>query len=94
MEPTDAATENYERERERDIIEIYIYIYVYVYIYIYICGSPSSARLPIFFGGGRVPSSKIDYRKKGYPYSNLSTGGPRYSFSYVYLCMNHLLSSK
>ena len=32
--------------------------------------SPSSALLPFFWG--RVP-----LQKKGYPYSNLSTGGPR-----------------
>ena len=34
--------------------------------------SPSSALIP-FFGD----PTEIDYRKKGHPYSNLSTGGPR-----------------
>ena len=36
--------------------------------------SPSSALLPLFLGEGSP--SKIDYGKKGYPYSNPSTGGP------------------
>ena len=35
--------------------------------------SPSSALSPFFLGGS---PTKIDYRTKGYPYSNLSTGGP------------------
>ena len=36
--------------------------------------SPSSALLPFF--GGRVPLLKQTTEKKGYHYSNLSTGGP------------------
>ena len=32
--------------------------------------------ISFFFLGGGSPT-KIDYRKKGYPYSNLSTGGPK-----------------
>ena len=35
---------------------------------------PRGARLPPF---GEGSPTRIDYRKKGYPYSNLSTGGPR-----------------
>ena len=37
--------------------------------------SPSSALSPTFFGWEGSPT-KINYGKKGYPYSNLSTGGP------------------
>ena len=37
--------------------------------------SPSSALL-LFFGWEGSPT-RTDYRKKGYPYSSLSTGGPR-----------------
>ena len=38
--------------------------------------SPSSALLPFF--GGRVPLLKWTTEKSWYPFSNLSTGGPRY----------------
>ena len=44
----------------------------------YICGcvlGPTSSALLSFFWGEGSPA-KVDYRKKGYPYSNLSTGGP------------------
>ena len=37
---------------------------------------PSSALLP-FWGEGSP--TKIDYRKKGHPFSNLSTGGPSFA---------------
>ena len=42
--------------------------------------SPSSALSHFFFGWEGSPT-KIDYRNKiGYPYSNLSTGGPRHRY--------------
>ena len=34
------------------------------------------------FFGWEGFSTKIDYRKSGYPYSSLSTGGPRFSGSF------------
>ena len=37
--------------------------------------SPSNGPLTLFEGSS---PSKIDYRTKEYPYSNLSTGGPRF----------------
>ena len=40
---------------------------------IFLPRSPSSALYP-FVGEGSP--TKIDYRKNGHPYSNLSTGGP------------------
>ena len=39
------------------------------------CTTPSSA-LTFFWEGS---PTKVEDRKKGYPYSNLSTGGPRYT---------------
>ena len=38
-----------------------------------------SPSIPCFFG--EASRTKIDYRKKGHPYPNLSTGGPRFCFS-------------
>ena len=43
-------------------------------------GPPRSALLPIFDWEGAP--TKIDYRKKGYPYSNISTGGPRWGHNW------------
>ena len=40
------------------------------------CLGPPVVPFYPFLGEGSP--TKIDYRKKGYPYSNLSTGGPRF----------------
>ena len=54
-------------------------------IYLSLSRSPSSALLPFF--GGRVPLLKSTPDKKiGYPYSNLSTGGPSLSL-YIHACI-------
>ena len=37
--------------------------------------------LPFYLFFGEGSTTKIDYRQKGYPYSNLSTGGPGAGYS-------------
>ena len=53
-------------------------------------GPPVVPFLNPFWGEGSP--TKIDYRKKGYPFSSLSTGGPREGTAQVGLLLSFSLS--
>ena len=54
--------------------------------------SPQPGALSHPFFGWEGSPTKIDYRRKGYPYSNLCTGGPRNRFGYLPRMLSQLPS--
>ena len=81
-------------EQDADLLEHARECLVHLLKYRAKCHAQTSLTLCIYLGPPVVPfypfwgegsPTKIDHTKKGYPYSSLSTGGPRYIYIYMYI---------